>query len=77
MEIRPERLEVELEPRRDPEVPASAPEAPEQVRLLALARADEAPVRGDDLDGGQVVDRQPEAALEPADPALVSPATPV
>ena len=69
MEVRPERLEPELERRRDPEVPAGAAEAPEQLGLVGLGRADEAAVGGDELDRGQVVDRQPEVALETADAA--------
>ena len=67
MEVRPERLEPELERGRDPEVPAGAAEAPEELRLLGLGRADESAVGGDELDGGQVVDREPEVALEAAD----------
>ena len=67
MEVRPEWLEPELERRRDPEVPAGAAEAPEELGLVGLGRADEAAVGGRDLDGGQVVDRQPEVALQAAD----------
>ena len=69
MEVRPERLEPELERGRDPEVPAGAAQAPEELGLVGLGRADEAAVGGRDLDGGQVVDRQPEVPLQAADPA--------
>ena len=67
MEVGAERLEPELERRRDPEVPAGAAQAPEELGLLGLGRADEPAVGGDELDGGQVVDREPEVALEAAD----------
>ena len=65
MEIRPERVQIELEGRHDPEVPAGAAHAPEQLRLLRLAGADETPVGSDELDRADVVDREPEMALEP------------
>ena len=67
MQIRSERLEPELEGRRDPEVPAGAAEAPEELGLVGLGRAHQPAVGGDEVDGGQVVDREPEAALEAAD----------
>ena len=67
MEVGSERLEPELEGRRDPEVPAGAAEAPEELRLVRLGRAYEPAVGGDELDGSEVVDREPEVALEPAD----------
>ena len=67
MQIRSERMEPELERRRDPEVPAGAAEAPEELGLVGLGRAHEPAIGGDDLDGGQVVDREPEVALEAAD----------
>ena len=69
MQLRAERMEAELERGDDPEVPAGTADAPEQVRLLGLARPDEPAVGGHELDGAQVVDGQPEAALEPPDAA--------
>ena len=69
MQLGSEGVEVEFERRRDPEVPAGAADAPEQLGLLGLARADEPAVGGDELDRSQAVDRQPEAPLQPADPA--------
>ena len=51
MEIRAERLEAELERRRDPEVPAGAAEAPEEIGLLGRGRPDEPTIGGDELDG--------------------------
>ena len=66
MEIRSERMEPELEGRRDPEVPAGAAHAPEQLRLLDLARPHEPAVGRDQLDRGEVVDRQAELPLQPA-----------
>ena len=65
VQVRAEWLESEVERRRDPEVPTGAAQAPEELRLVGLGGAHEAAVGGDDLDGGQVVDRQPERALEP------------
>ena len=67
VELGAERLEPELERRRDPEVPAGAAQAPEELGLLGLGRADEPAVGRDELDGRQVVDREPEVALEAAD----------
>ena len=64
-----ERMQLELEARRDAEVRAGATEAPEQLRLLVRARPDEAPVGGHELDRAKAVDRQPEPPLEPADAA--------
>ena len=69
VEIRPERLEPELERGRDPEVPAGATQAPEELGLLGLARVNEATIGGDEVDGDQIVDRQPEVPLQPADSA--------
>ncbi len=67
VEVRPERLEPELERGRDPEVPAGAAQAPEQLRLVGLARPDEPAVGGDELDRGEVVDREPELTLQATD----------
>ena len=69
MKVRPERLEPELERRRDPEVPAGATQAPEELGLVGLGRAHEPAVGRDELDGGQVVDREPEVPLQAADAA--------
>ena len=49
-----------------PKFGAGAADAPEELRLLRLARPDRAAVGGHELDGPQVVDRQPEVALQPA-----------
>ena len=62
-----ERLEPELEGRRDPEVPAGATQTPEQLGLVGLGRAHQPAVGRDELDRGQVVDREAEVALEAAD----------
>ena len=66
MEVRSERVEPELEGRRDPEVPAGAAHAPEQLGLLGLARPHEPAVGRDQLDRGEVVDRQAKLPLQPA-----------
>ena len=67
--VRPKRMETELEGRYDTEVRACAAHGPEQLGLFLLARAHETPVGGDELHGDQVVDRQPERALESPDAA--------
>src|SRR6185503_7307371 len=69
MQLRSKRMKPELERRHDPEVPARSSDTPEQVRLLGLAGPDQATVRRDELDGPQVVDRQSELPLQPADAA--------
>ena len=69
MEVRPERVEAELERGRDPEVPAGAAEPPEELGLIGLGRADVPSIGRHELDREQVVDREPEVALEPADAA--------
>ena len=66
VEVRAEWLEPKVERRRDPEVPTGAAQAPEELGLVCLGCAYEAAVCSDDLNGGQVVDRQPVRALEPA-----------
>jgi hypothetical protein len=66
MQVRAERLEPEVKRRRDPEVPTGAAEAPEELGFVGLRCAHQAPVRGGDLNGGQIVDREPEGPLEPA-----------
>ena len=62
-------MEPELERRGDPEVRARAAQAPEELRVLVLARAHLPAVRGDEVDGEQAVDREPEGALQAAEPA--------
>ena len=69
MERAAERLEAEVEPGHDPEVPAGAAHAPEQVRLLGLARPDDPGLGGDQLDRGEVVEGEAEPALQPPDAA--------
>ena len=67
VELGAEGMEPELERRRDPEVPAGAAQAPEELGLLGLGRADEAAIGRDELNSRQVVDRESEVALEAAD----------
>lgn len=66
---RAERMEPELELGDDAEVPAAAAHAPEEVRVLVLARLDPAPVGGDQVHREQLVDGEPVLAHQPADPA--------
>ena len=61
-------MELEFKARHDAEVRARAAEAPEQLRLLVRAGLHEPPVGSHELDRAEAVDRQPEMALEPADP---------
>ena len=60
-----EGVEAELEPRDDAEVAAAPAQGPEQIRVLVIGGADDAPVGGHELGGEQVVDREPVLALEP------------
>jgi len=60
-------MEAELQGRDDPEVWAGPAHRPEQVRMVSLARSNVHAISGHELDGRQVVDRQAEASLEPAD----------
>ena len=69
MQVRPERVQPELERRRDAEIPAGPAEAPEELGLLRCACPDDPAVGGDELDRSEVVDRQAEVPLEPADAA--------
>ena len=55
---RAHRMEPVLERGDYPEVRAGAPHAPEEIRVLVLARGEDTSVRGDDLDGEQVVGRE-------------------
>ena len=66
MEVGAEGLEPELERGRDAEVPTGPAQTPEQLGLVGLGRPDEATLGGDELDGSQVVDREPEVALQAA-----------
>ena len=60
-------MEPELQGRDDPEVGAGPTYRPEQVRMVGLARSHVHAVSRHELDGRQVVDRQAESSLEPAD----------
>jgi hypothetical protein len=66
---RPDLVQAVLEGGDDAEVAAASPEAPEEVRVLALAGAHEARVGRHHVRGHQVVAGQAEAAIEPADAA--------
>ena len=70
-------MQVELEARRNPEVPTAAAECPEQLGVLVGARTHDATVRSHEVGADEVVARQavlrrqvPDAAAErqPADP---------
>ena len=52
------RVQLERERRDDAEVAAAAADRPEEIRVLVLARADEAAVGEHDVRGEHVVDRQ-------------------
>ena len=66
---RVERVQPELERGGDAEVGAGAAQAPEELRVLVLARPHLAAVGGDEVDREQVVDREPVCALQAAEPA--------
>lgn len=61
-----QRMEPELERRRDAEVRTRAAQPPEQVRILVLARAHLLAVGRDEVDADQVVDSQSVLALKAA-----------
>ena len=72
------RVRRVLERGHHAEVAASAPQGPEQVGVLVRARAQVAPVGGDELAGDEVVDRHAVcAALVGYPPESVRPAMPV
>ena len=51
----------------DAEVPTTASDRPEQVRILVVAGGDELARRQDDLSGQQIVTAQPPLPVEPTD----------
>ena len=61
-------LEPIAEAGGDAEVPAAAPDRPEEVRLVVGVDSMELPVGGDDVGRQEAVDRQPVLADEVADP---------
>ena len=67
--LRPQRHAAELELGDDPEVAPAPAHAPEEVRVLLRARLDELSVGRHEVDGDELVDRQPVLAHDPADPA--------
>ena len=73
------RVQAELEIRHHAEVAAAAAHAPEQLRILFGAGVPQLPVRGDHVDGLEVVDGHAELAraTRPNPPPSVSPPTPV
>src|SRR3954468_19536172 len=62
-------MQAELELGDDPEVAAAAPQAPQELGVLGLARVHQLPVRRHDVRCGEVVARQAELAHRPADAA--------
>ena len=62
-------MQAELEHGRHAEVPACAPEAPEELGVLVGARTDEAPVRSDELRCDEVVGGEAVLGRQVADPA--------
>ena len=66
---RAHRVKPKLELGDDPEVAAPAAQAPEEVRVLGLARLHELPVGGHQVNREELVDRQSVLSLEPADAA--------
>ncbi len=66
---RADRVQVVLEGGGDAEVAAASAQAPEQLGLAVRVDAQPFAVRGDEVDGAQVVDREPVPAHEVAEPA--------
>ena len=66
---RADRVRSEAERRDHPEVAAAAPESPQQLGVVVLARGDQLPVRRDDVGPHEVVDAQTVLAGQPPDPA--------
>jgi hypothetical protein len=64
-----ERMEAELEPRRNSEVPAGASQSPEQLCAVVRVRADDRPVRDDELRTDEVVAGQSVLGGQVADAA--------
>ena len=62
-------MEPELERGHDPEVPAAASKAPQQVRVVAVPGPDHLPAGGHDLRADEVVAREAVSAQQPADAA--------
>ena len=60
-------MEPVLQTCHDPEVPAAAAERPEQIRVPLKTDLEAFSVRGYELGGEQIVDRQAVLADEPAD----------
>jgi hypothetical protein len=60
-------VELKLEAGDDAEVAAAAPQRPEQVLILIVARSHQAAVGQNDVGRQQIVDRQPQAARQVAE----------
>ncbi len=60
-------MEAKLELGDDAEVPSSAAEAPEEVGVLCCTGRDEVARGGDEIRGEELVYREPELAVKPAD----------
>jgi hypothetical protein len=69
VDLRPERIETELELRRDPEITAASTKTPEEVGVLLLTGFDERALSGDEVDGEQVIDGEAELSHRKADPS--------
>ena len=68
-EHHPDRVELELEARHDPEVAATAADRPEEVLVLVRIGGQQPAVGGHDLDRLEGIDRQTELPNEEADTA--------
>src|SRR5439155_19591173 len=64
-----ERMQAELESRRDAEVAARAAERPEELGVLSGTRVDDGPVRSDELGADEVVAREAVLRRQVADAA--------
>ncbi len=65
-DLRPQRVEPELERGDDAEIAAAAPQRPEEIRVFLFARSDQLAVSRDNLRRNEIVDGQPKLACGPA-----------
>src|SRR5207247_3728107 len=66
---RTHRIQAELELGHDPEVASRSADPPEEVGVLGLACLDQLPVRRDELNTEQLVDREAVLPHQPPDAA--------
>src|SRR2546427_9824925 len=68
-ENRTDRMQSELERRRNPKVPAAASDAPEQIWILLFVRVGDASLRRNEIDPEEVVAGEAQGPSEETGPA--------